>query len=214
MNRNDGKKRVILRYLLSPTRLNHSSVDRLDSITFCRNKLEGKAFSQVAVPANIGKPETISCDLLFRSIGFHSQSIDGLQYDIVKGYVPNSNGCILSTLREDLVEVGMYVTGWAKSGAQGMVVNTFRNSIETVNNVRNHLSKRYLTERADPKPIIDDLTNTLGKRTSSYADWKKVNAYEIEEGRRIGKVREKYGSVERFFEILNTKRKKNQSIEL
>ncbi len=84
----------------------------------------------------------MDCDILLRSIGYKSKPIEGLIFDENNNIVPNSNGCVISAVvyysieililikeHDDMVEVGLYVTGWLKTGPVGVVDTTLKDSL-------------------------------------------------------------------------------------
>eukprot|EP01017_Pseudomicrothorax_dubius_P044549 TRINITY_DN7541_c0_g1_i5.p1 TRINITY_DN7541_c0_g1~~TRINITY_DN7541_c0_g1_i5.p1 ORF type:complete len:164 (-),score=13.56 TRINITY_DN7541_c0_g1_i5:261-752(-) len=141
-NIQDTYRRIFLRFLLSPLEFLKSddSTSRLSAIKYGRNRLVGKEFVQKAEPNLKAPNEVLPCDLLLRSIGYGTPLLEGLLHDDKEMRVPNSNGCILSEVSFKLlqlhpqkspgfVEVGLYVSGWAKNGAKGVVDSSFRDSI-------------------------------------------------------------------------------------
>jgi hypothetical protein len=58
--------------------------------------------------------------MLIFSTGFQVSDLEG---KYIKGNkLPNSNGCVLKS--EDKVDIGLYASGWCKSGPQGVIDQT------------------------------------------------------------------------------------------
>lgn len=104
--------------------------------------------------------------------------MEGVIFDKKNNIIPNSNGCVLSAVvfkknwilmncyqdKEDMVEVGLYVTGWIKTGPVGVVDTTLKDSLvfqmdflfcnnkkETYVNIKQHYLKGYFEEKEDPR---------------------------------------------------------------
>jgi ferredoxin--NADP+ reductase len=197
-----SKKKIIFRFLLSPKQILADRDKRFRGVVFTRNQLAGKPHEQLAIPAAKGSSEEISGQILFRSLGYETIPVPGLNFDSKLGRVPNAHGCVLTTESANHIEIGLYVAGWAKSGAYGTVASSFRDSIETVINIRSHVMQKYLELKEDPIDGILEETSSAGKEVTSYGDWKTIDQYELERGKETNKVREKYGSVPEFFKIL------------
>ena len=71
----------------------------------------------------------MDCDVLLRSIGYQSKPIENVIFDKKAHIIPNSNGCVLAEGKEDMVEVGLYVTGWIKTGPIGVIDTTLKDSL-------------------------------------------------------------------------------------
>ena len=79
--------------------------------------------------------------------------VDGLAYDPVNHIIPNEFGCVLSESGQMIP--GLYVAGWAKRGAVGIVDATLRDTKQTFGVIRHHLEANMLPES---KLSIPDLT--------------------------------------------------------
>ena len=124
------RKRIILRFLLSPTALLANEQGRLGAVELIRNEL---------VPAPGGglraeptdERETIPAELVFRAIGYRGIPLPGVPFDERSGVIPNDGGRIIdpSTARP---LPGEYVVGWIKRGPSGVIGTNKRDAQETV----------------------------------------------------------------------------------
>jgi hypothetical protein len=80
-------------------------------------------------------------------MGFISKNIDNdVNFDQINHKVYNSNGCMLKKNDLSKIDIGKYVSGWAKTGPHGILNKTILNAEETINNLRIHLDKNVLKE--------------------------------------------------------------------
>ena len=185
-------REIRFRFCLSPVAL--LGLDRVEGVSFLRNRLEGPSFSQIARATD--QIETIPCGLVLRSIGYRSVPIDGVPFDDTRGLVPNRAGRVTDGGKP---VGGLYVTGWLKRGPTGIIGTNRADSIETVGNMLADAME------LETKPGADALRSLLAKRGIrwvSYAEWLKIDAAEIERGRKKGKPREKFTRVDEMLAVL------------
>lgn len=192
----DGAPRKIrFRFCLSPKAILGDG--RVEKIVLSRNRLEGPAFSQVAHP--VGEIEEIPCGLVFSSISYRGVPIPGVPFDESRGVVPNESGRVLD---KDGPARGLYVTGWIKRGANGIIGTNRADSLETV--------EALLTDRLElsqvPKLGFDGLMSQIarrGLRPVSFAEWLKIDATETERGHAKGKPREKFTRINDMLALIS-----------
>ncbi len=179
-----GKRIVRFRFCLSPRNL--LGADRVEGMTLVRNRLAGPAFAQVAEPTET--IETLACGLVFRSIGYRAEPIAGLPFAARTGTLPHEAGRVLDAGQ---VMPGVYVTGWLKRGANGIIGTNRADSIETVQSLLADLPAL----RGSAKPGLESLMPALRARgviPVTLEGWHRIDAAEIERGRPTGKPREKF----------------------
>lgn len=196
-NEPSGASRTIrFRFGLSPVALNGNG--RVEAMTLERNALEGAAFSQVARPT--GAREEVSCGLVFRSIGYRSEAIEGAPFDPRRGVVPNDRGRVLDGSQH---VPGLYVTGWQKRGPSGIIGTNRADSIETVE----ALLSDFAAASGSPRPGATVLRGPLegrGVRIVNIEDWQKIDAAETERGKAQGKPREKFTRIDEMLSVLES----------
>ena len=187
-----GRRKIRFRFCLSPAAL--LGKDRVEGISLVRNRLEGPPFSQKALAAD--QTETIACGLVLRSIGCRGVPLCGVPFDDTGGVVPNAAGRVMDggkRLR------GLYVTGWLKRGPTGIIGTNRADSIETVENLLADASEAETKSGADAlRPLLAE----RGVRWVSFAEWLKVDAAEIERGKKRGKPREKFTRIDEMLDLL------------
>jgi ferredoxin--NADP+ reductase len=175
---------IVLRYLLAPVRINGS--DRVESVTFEQQAL--RTVDGRRVPYGIGRYETIRADLVVRSIGHVGRAFGGLPRDPDSGTVRNVDGRV--TQDDGSAMRGVYVAGWAKRGAEGVLGANRLCAAQTVAAVLDDL------QRGSPPSVPRTPTALLQRirqrqpHVSSLAGWDQVNQREITTGREQGRPRE------------------------
>jgi ferredoxin/flavodoxin---NADP+ reductase len=187
-------RRCHFHFFRSPVALKGDN--RLEKIVLEKNRLEGDAFNQSA--RGSGEMFEMDCGLLFRSIGYRGIPMPGLPFDDKKGVFPNSAGRIV---KGNDVMPGLYCSGWIKRGPSGIIGTNRADSVETVQSLLQDLAQLD----SKTKPGAEALYPVLQERNVrviSYADWRKIDAAEIERGKTKGKPREKFTRIAEMLAVL------------
>lgn len=180
-----GKKRkFILHFCKSPVEI--VGAGRVQSVILEKNELIGEPKAQKV--RGTGVREKIPCGFVVRSVGQQGVPVKDLPFSQKEGVIPNIKGRVVDASK---VYTGLYVAGWIKRGPTGIIGINKPDSEETVQSLMDDLPK--LT--ACPQPSSEALKAFLesrGVRVVTFADWKKIDAAEIERGLKLGKPREKF----------------------
>ncbi|MFP3944519.1 MAG: FAD-dependent oxidoreductase [Alphaproteobacteria bacterium] len=170
--------------------------DRVQGLALRRNRLTGEPFRQRAE----GTDETrrIDCGLVFASIGYRGVPISGLPFDPDANVIPNEKGRILKDGRP---MPGLYVAGWIKRGATGLIGNNRACSTETVQQVLEDAAELKSASREGGAGILRML-QAEGVPAVSYAGWDAIDAAEREAGAACGKERRKFVRVADMLELV------------
>ena len=187
-------KRYLLRFFLSPVEL--QGKESLERIVLEKNVLKGEPFNQWA--EGTGERVTENCQLLFRSVGYRGVPLPGLPFSEKKGIVPSINGRVVEG---ESPLPGLYVSGWIKRGPSGVIGTNKPDAYETVKSLLEDLSKLQPAETPDSNAVLETL-RAKGIRVVTFPDWQKIDAAEIEAGKRKGKPREKFTTVEDILAVL------------
>ena len=125
------RKRITLRYLLSPTRI--LGTDRVTGIEFERMDLTADGDGLVRSTAT-GEIDTLDAGLVLTSIGYRGVALPGVPFDERAGVIPNTGGRVL-TEAGGSTALGTYVTGWIKRGPSGFIGTNKSCAQETVGNL-------------------------------------------------------------------------------
>lgn len=167
-----------------------------------------------------GQKSMITASLAFRSIGYESESLPGMDaigvpFDTRKGIIPNDRyGRILSPELGpgDLTAghvPGMYCAGWVKRGPTGVIASTLDDAFTTADViVKDWKDGVPFNEGGDRtrKDGLEEVKKAIeerGIRAVSWQDWERIDAEEIRRGQEKGKEREKCRSVHEMVKILD-----------
>ncbi|MCA8978201.1 MAG: FAD-dependent oxidoreductase [Planctomycetes bacterium] len=150
-------------------------------------------------PRPKGTFEDLEADLVFKAIGYRGEPVPGVPFDERNGIVPNQDGRVTRTAGGAVV-VGQYVAGWCKRGPTGLIGT---NSADAKATVEAMLADRSAGSLLGPTAgDIGDRLGELGIDAVSWADWRRLDAWELDEGQKRGKLRHKLASVEEMMAIV------------
>ncbi|XP_018564519.1 NADPH:adrenodoxin oxidoreductase, mitochondrial [Anoplophora glabripennis] len=141
--------------------------------------------------------ETIKCDLAIPSIGYKSIQADkDIPFNFDRGVVKNTNGKI---------ETGVYVSGWLGTGPTGVILTTMSNAFGVADLILHDVqAEKLINENKGGHEEIMELLHKNNVQVVTWKDWQKIDKYEEEEGRKVGKPREKIVSIEKMLQIAAT----------
>ncbi len=123
---------------MTPVMLNTES-NKVSSVEFCFNKLEGEAFKQISVEDKRKSYETIKADLVICSIGYKPKKIFGDHFDYNSdNTIKNENGLVI--IKNNGLSSCIYTSGWMKRGAKGILDETLHDSQESFSTFTNNTS--------------------------------------------------------------------------
>ena len=177
----------------SPTRLTLDENNEISGIVFENNKIkDGQA-------VGLNTFETINAGLVIAAIGYKGECVDpNIPWSNKLSRIPNSFGRILGP--QGIIPA-LYVSGWLKTGPIGNIASTLISSLETAHSIS---EDKELLDKNDPVSSIEDILCKAGKNLISSQGWKKIDAYEIESGKELGKIREKLVNIEDIYRISNS----------
>ncbi|HKS79779.1 MAG TPA: FAD-dependent oxidoreductase [Gaiellaceae bacterium] len=173
----EGKpRRVVFRFFESPVAI--LGEERVEGIELVRNELDE---NDRAVATDVH--ETLSCGLVFRSVGYLGVELPGVPFDARSGTIPNEGG---------RVEPGVYCAGWIKRGPSGVIGTNKKDATETVE----LLLADAAAGRLEPKPdasvaAVDSLLAERGIRVVEYDGWMAIDEAERAAGEKSGRPRVK-----------------------
>eukprot|EP00842_Homolaphlyctis_polyrhiza_P004743 jgi/Hompol1/526/HPOL_005346-RA len=198
-----ASKTWFLDFLLSPKRLlMDASGTRLCGVEFERNALTGDADLNQSV-AGTGALEQISGGLLISSVGYRNEPLDGIPLDDKMGLIANVRGRVEG-------QEALYVSGWIKTGPRGVIASTMYDAFETAESLLEDLANGKLAKSDSVArtglrgfDAVKDILESRGTRTTTFADWKRLDEIEKQRGIAAGKEREKIVSVTEMLELLH-----------
>lgn len=188
-------RRCIIHFLKSPQSLIGS--DWIESVVLEKNKLTGESGNQQA--EGTGYTEKLECGLFFRSVGYRGVEIPGIPFEEKRGVFPNNKGRIMDN--NDIVP-GLYTAGWIKRGPSGVIGTNKADSVETIASLMEDMPKINSCNTPSTEPI-KKLLQDRNINVVSFEDWQKIDAAEIERGKKVGKPREKFTKIEEMIATVN-----------
>ncbi len=167
-------RRVAFRFFESPVAI--LGEERVEGIELVRNELDE---NDRAVATDVR--ETLSCGLVFRSVGYLGVELPGVPFDARSGTIPNEGG---------RVAPGVYCAGWIKRGPSGVIGTNKKDATETVE----LLLEDAAAGRLEPKPdasaaAIDALLAERGIQVIEYDGWMAIDEAERAAGAKSGRPR-------------------------
>ena len=200
-----GKKRKVhFLFLASPLEI--SGDGKVEKIRMVRNQLVKKEDGSLR-PQATDKIVEEDAGLVFRSIGYHGKPLADLPFDQKSGTIPNEFGQVKDPENGNLLRNREYVAGWIKRGPSGVIGTNKQDAVETVH----RMLETFLKEKMEAGKNVSnpDIVLLLEKRKVefvSFADWKLLDAHEIEAGQKQGRPRVKLTSIAEMLEIFGQKR--------
>jgi len=170
-------KRIVLRFDSAPTEIVGSS--RAESV---RIATPGKSLDATG-------SDVIASSLILRAIGYVGGSVAGLPFDQAAGVVPNDHGRVVE---EDGPVPGVYVTGWIKRGARGVIGTTRQCARETVSKIWEDFDAGLLSRDVTAEHTIAELLSQRGAEPIDTTGWRAIDAAERDRGAEMHRPRVKF----------------------
>jgi ferredoxin--NADP+ reductase len=189
-----GKPRLLtLRFLVSPVELLGDDQGRVRAMRLVKNRLvEGKSGALRAEPTD--QAEELPVGLVFRSVGYRGVALPGLPFDERSGVVPNERG---------KVSQGVYVAGWIKRGPSGVIGTNKPDAAETAETMLADVEQGTVLspEEADPD-TVEVLVRRLQPGVITFRDWQRIDRFETERGKALGRPRLKCTTVQEMLKAV------------
>jgi len=174
-------RRVVFRFFHSPVAI--LGDDRVEGVELVRNELDA---NERAMPT--AERETLSCGLVFRSVGYHGVELPDVPFDATTGTIPNDRGRI---------SPGVYCAGWIKRGPTGVIGTNKKDAAETVETLLEDVAAGRIQPRPDASAVaVDALLAERGVQVVEYDGWMAIDEAERAAGERSGRPRVKLCSWE------------------
>ena len=184
------EKRVIVRFLLSPTELVDDGTGKVGGAKFVKNELFVSKDGSLR-PRASENTEEAELGLVFRSVGYRGVQLPGVPFREDWGTIPNQDGRVLEA-PDGAPVTGLYTAGWIKRGPSGVIGTNRPCSVETVTAMMEDKAagKTFTPDQTDPASVVG-LLESKGVRWLSFEGWQKVDQAEIERGQACGRPRVK-----------------------
>jgi ferredoxin--NADP+ reductase len=191
------RKRVILRFLLSPTEFIGDSVG-VRSVVMARNALQATENGRLrAVPT--GETESIEAGLVMRAIGYRGIALPGVAFDERSATIPNESGRVVGP---EGVHPGEYAVGWIKRGPSGVIGTNKKDAQQTVDALLEDLAADKHLQPSEPDP--ESIEHLLGERVPAlvtYEGWSEIDRHEQALGEPHGRPRVKLTRIDELLRV-------------
>ncbi|HEY4428123.1 MAG TPA: FAD-dependent oxidoreductase [Solirubrobacteraceae bacterium] len=194
-------KRVVLRFLLSPTALVRGDDGRLGGVELVRNELVPAPGGGLRAQATEER-ETITAGLAFRAIGYRGIPLPGVPFDERAGVIPNDAGRVLDPASGSALP-GEYVVGWIKRGPSGVIGTNKKDAQQTVDAVLADLAggeRPHQPEQPDAE-AVEEMLRDCQPDIVTYAGWSEIDRHERALGEASGRPRVKLTQIEEMLRI-------------
>ncbi len=200
------RKRIVLRFLLSPSAFLPDENGHLGTIELVRNELVASPGGGLRAKATEER-ETIPAGLAFRAIGYRGIRLPDVSFDERSGVIPNDGGRVLDA-ETGAPLPGEYVVGWIKRGPSGVIGTNKKDAQETVDAMLADLSSpaggssRPRHTPSDPDAdAVDSLLREKQPDLVTYAGWEAIDRHERALGEPLGRPRVKVTRIEEMLRI-------------
>jgi ferredoxin--NADP+ reductase len=146
--------------------------------------------------------EDLDVGLVFRSVGYRGVPLPGVPFHERWGVVLNDKGRVIDPETKRPV-TGVYATGWIKRGPSGVIGTNKPDSVETVTSMLEDLAGGAHWQPAQPEAAAAAaLVQARQPLAVSYADWKRLDALEMENGKACGRPRLKFTTLDEMMAAL------------
>jgi ferredoxin/flavodoxin---NADP+ reductase len=184
-------KELHLRFLASPVAIEGS--DRVSAVQFVRNQLEGPVNDRKAVPGT--GHFSVLAGLTVASIGFQGRPLENVPFDTLRGIIPNVEGRVMG--EEMNGAAPLYVAGWIKRGATGIIGTNRADAGETVRKLLSDFREGRWPVKHDRRRVNVPLMSPR----IDFGDWRRIDDAECLAGRESGRPRRKMVSIDAMLEV-------------
>jgi ferredoxin--NADP+ reductase len=210
----DARKRIILRFLLSPVELHAGDDGALAAVELVRNELVPDETGALRARAT-DDHETIPAGLVFRAIGYRGEPLPGVSFDERAATILNERGRVLDPDSRAPLP-GEYVVGWIKRGPSGVIGTNKKDAQETVDAILADLRPSANGDRAggdgpsagashvpsDPDAgAVEALLRERQPQLVTYSGWEAIDRHERALGEQGGRPRVKLTEIEQMLQI-------------
>jgi ferredoxin--NADP+ reductase len=210
-----GRKRIVLRFLLSPVALHAGDDGALAAVELVRNELVPDDSGALRARAT-DQTEMIPAGLVFRAIGYRGEPLGGVPFDERAATILNERGRVLDPDSRAPLP-GEYVVGWIKRGPSGVIGTNKKDAQETVDAILADLrldsgdrangagaAEAGTHAHTPDEPDAAAVQALLRERQPdlvTYAGWEAIDRHERALGERGGRPRVKLTEIEQMLRV-------------
>jgi ferredoxin--NADP+ reductase len=209
------RKRIVLRFLLSPAAFTAAESGRLGAVELIRNELVAAPDTGALRAQPTEERESIPAGLAFRAIGYRGLPLPGVPFDERRAVILNERGRVLDPdTREPLP--GEYVVGWIKRGPSGVIGTNKKDAQETVDAMFADLGPgagaRHVPESPDATSV-EALLRAKAPELITYSGWEAIDRHERALGEQAGRPRVKLTRIEEMLRIASEETPSSEELD-
>ncbi len=190
-------KRVVLRFLLSPTELIGDG-NGVRTVVMAHNALHAGEDGRLRAEPT-GETEELDAGLVMRAIGYRGIALPGVPFDDRSATIPNEGGRVVT---HDGPQLGEYAVGWIKRGPSGVIGTNKKDAQETVDALLEDLVADKHLQPAEPDPeAIESLLAERVPTLVTYEGWSEIDRHEQSLGEPHGRPRVKLTRIDELLRV-------------
>jgi adrenodoxin-NADP+ reductase len=196
-----SSKNLIMRFFLAPNSITTSRDNQIvQSVELNKTLLTMNEDKKIVSNVTDQKGAVIQTSLLLKSIGYKSTKLfKEIEFSDTSNTLGNFRGKVYNSDKKLLDNV--FTVGWVKTGAKGIIDSTLRDSYGTVETIITSINDNLLKPKIPDMKAVFESADSENVKYINYDQWKKVDRYEVEEGRKKNKIREKIITKEKMLEV-------------
>jgi ferredoxin--NADP+ reductase len=197
------RRRIVLRFLLSPLELRGDEQGHVRTVILVRNELRPAADGSLRAHATEDKEE-MSAGLVMRAIGYRGIPLPGVPFDEHRAVISNEAGRVAGP---NGPIPGEYTVGWIKRGPSGVIGTNKKDAQQTVDAILEDLAAERLPTPSAPDPA--EVLDTLAQRKPdlvTYEGWTEIDRHERGLGEPAGRPRVKLTRIEEMLRVAANQR--------
>ena len=172
----DSPHKIYIHFFEEPVEVLTDDAGNITGLRTERQELDGKGGIR-----GTGKFTDWPVQQVYHAVGYRSEPVEGVPFDLERHVIPNDGGRVLVTAEEGAApEEKLYVTGWIKRGPVGLIGNTKSDAKETTDMLIADADAGKLA--APTHTGADDIFDLLRERGVDYATWE--GWYKLDEAER------------------------------
>ena len=204
-------KRIVLRFLLSPTALTADEAGRVRAVELVRNELVADDEGRLRARAT-EEHETLEAGLVFRAIGYRGIPLPGVPFDERTAVIPNEGGRVIDPDTGQVIP-GEFAVGWIKRGPTGVIGTNKKDAQETVDAILADLAPltdaassngagagQHMPRRAVAEEV-EELLRSRQPELVTYSGWEAIDRHERALGEQAGRPRVKLTRIEQLLDV-------------
>jgi ferredoxin--NADP+ reductase len=193
-------RKLIIRFMVSPTEILADASGRVNAIRIVRNESYLGSDGTVRARAT-DQYETLPVELVFRSVGYRGVAPPGVPYDESSGVIPNIEGRVIDASGRPIA--GLYTVGWIKRGPSGVIGTNKTDARETVRcMIDDAMAGQCFVPALPDLESVRTLVESRQPKMVTYDSWRELDEIEIHKGVVAERPRVKFTDVDEMLRVL------------